>query len=111
VIFLEEANDFLNNLDEKAKEKVLYNIWKARMTNVKDKDLFKKLQGEIWEFRTFYNKTYYRLLAFWDKSEKTDTVVVSVHGIIKQTDKIAKTEIDKANRTRVKYFNEKVEGK
>lgn len=29
VEFLEEAKEFLDSLDEKATEKILYNIWKA----------------------------------------------------------------------------------
>jgi uncharacterized protein (TIGR01639 family) len=103
--FLEEAGDFLDSLDEKAKEKILYNIWKASMVN--DKELFKKLQDEIWEFRTLYNKTCYRLFAFWDKSSKINTVVISTHGIVKQTDKIPKSEIEKANKLKEQYFNEK----
>lgn len=75
VEFLEEANQFLDGLDEKARDKIFYNIWKSRSTN--DKELFKKLKGEIWEFRTLFNKTYYRLFAFWDKTNKDDTVVIS----------------------------------
>ncbi len=106
VQFLEEAKEFLDELDEKARDKVIYNIWKARSTN--DKELFKKLQDEIWEFRTKYNKTYYRLFAFWDKSDKTDTVVISTHGLIKKTDKIPKSEIERAENSREKYFNEKI---
>ena len=73
--FLDEANGFLDSLDNKTKEKILYNIWKASVIN--DQELFKKIQDEIWEFRTIFNKTYYRLFAFWDKSDKIDTVVVS----------------------------------
>jgi phage-related protein len=95
----------LDGLDEKSRDKIVYNIWKSRSTN--DKELFKKLQGEIWEFRTKYNKSYYRLLAFWDKLEKTDTVIISTHGLIKKTDKIPKNDIEKAERLREKYFNEK----
>jgi phage-related protein len=105
VEILEEASNFLDSLNENAKEKILYNIWKASIVN--DKELFKKLQGEIWEFRTLYNKTYYRFFAFWDKSNKIDTVVISTHGIVKQTDKIPKSEIEKANKLREQYFNEK----
>ena len=105
VEFLEEANRFLDSLDVKARDKVFYNIWKARSTN--DKELFKKLQGEIWEFRTLYNKKYYRLFAFWDKTDKTDTVVISTHGLIKATDKTPKSDIEKAERLRQKYFNDK----
>jgi phage-related protein len=104
VDFLEEAKEFLDNLDEKSRAKVVYNIWKSRSTN--DKELFKKLQDEIWEFRTKYNKSYYRLFAFWNKTDKEDTVVISTHGLIKKTDKIPKSEIKKAERLREKYFNE-----
>ena len=109
VRFLEEAKDFLDGFDEKARDKIVYNIWKARSTN--DKELFKKLQGEIWEFRTKYNKTYYRLFAFWDKSDKSDTVVISTHGLIKKTDKIPKSEIERAEKSREQYFNDKNEKK
>jgi phage-related protein len=105
VQFLEEAKDFLDELDEKARDKIVYNIWKARSTN--DKELFKKLQDEIWEFRTKFNKTYYRLFAFWDKTDNADTVVISTHGLIKKTDKIPKNEIERAEKSREKYFNEK----
>ena len=83
-------------------EKVLYNVWKARITN--DKELFKKLSGEIWEFRTLFKKTYYRLFAFWDKSVKVDTVVVSTHGLVKKTGKTPPGEIEKAERIRKMYF-------
>jgi hypothetical protein len=65
------------------------------------------LQDEIWEFRTLYNKTYFRLFAFWDKTEKEDTIVISTHGIIKKTDKIPKGEIEKAEKLRTQYFNNK----
>ena len=72
VQFLQDAADFLDNIDLKAREKIIYNIFKAQLTN--DNELFKKLTNEIWEFRTLYNKTYYRLFAFWDKTEKTETI-------------------------------------
>lgn len=105
VEFLEDVKDFLDGLDEKARDKIFYNIWKARSTN--DKELFKKLQDEIWEFRTKFNKTYFRLFAFWDKTDKEDTVVISTHGLIKKTDKIPQSEIDKAEKLREKYLIDK----
>jgi len=105
VQFMEEAKRFLDKLDEKARDKIYYNIWKARITN--DKELFKKLQDEIWEFRTKYSKTYYRLFAFWDKSDNEDTVVISSHGLIKKSEKTPKGEIDKAERLRQQYFSDK----
>ena len=75
VVFLEDAIIFLDSLDEKSRDKILYNIYKARV--VTSKELFKKLSGGIWEFRTFFNKKLYRLFAFWDKTDKKETVVVS----------------------------------
>lgn len=104
VEFLEEAKQFLDSLDEKAREKILYNIWKARSTS--DKELFKKLQGEIWEFRTKYNKAYYRLFAFWVRSDTEDTIVISTHGLVKKTGKIPKGDIERAERSREAYFSE-----
>lgn len=103
--FLNEVKDFLDDLDDKAREKIYYNIWKS--TQINDNELFKKLQDEIWEFRTLYNKTYYRLFAFWDKEDKEDTIVISTHGLIKKTDKTPKGEIEKAERLRTQYFYEK----
>lgn len=105
VRFLEEADEFLGSLDQKTKEKIIYNIRKAQVIN--DNELFKKLTGEIWEFRTLYNKTCYRLFAFWDKTEKTASVVISTHGIIKKTDKTPQGDLDKAEKLRKIYFEQK----
>lgn len=106
VILLGEVWDLLDTIEEKAKEKILYNIDKSKYGN--DPVLFKKLDDDIWEFRTKYSKTYYRLLAFWDKTEKTDTLVVATHGIIKKTSKVAKAEIDKSREIMKLYFKQKL---
>jgi len=75
--------------------------------SVNDNELFKKLSGEIWEFRTLYNKQYLRLFAFWDKSSNQNTIVIATHGIIKKTGKTPKEEISRAEDLRIKFFNEK----
>lgn len=106
VQFLIEAAEFIDKLDEKTRDKIIYNIQKARIVN--DNELFKKLNGEIWEFRTLFNKTHYRLFAFWDKTDNADTVVISSHGIIKKTDKTPKNEIEKAENIRIQYFKLKI---
>ena len=104
VIFLEEAMKFLETVDEKAREKILYNIDKSRYMN--DPKLFKKLTSEIWEFRTQYRKLQYRLLAFWDKRDKKETLVVSTHGIVKKTSKVPRSEIKKAEQIMKEYFED-----
>lgn len=102
VIFLTEAREFLLELDEKSRDKIIFNIDKSKIKN--NNELFKKLKGEIWEFRTLNNKTYFRIFAFWDKTEKIETIVLATHGIIKKTKKTPEKEIEKAENIRMRYF-------
>ena len=72
----------------------------------RDPRLFKKLEGtKIWEFRAEYESNAYRLLAFWDKEEKS--LVVATHGFAKKGQKTPKKEIRKAERLRMEYMNSK----
>lgn len=104
VEFLDEATDFLESLDEKTRAKIYYNIRLSQFKN--DNELFKKLTDNIWEFRTLYNKTYYRFFAFWEKTNKQETLVISTHGIEKKTGKVPKSEIQKAENLRTFYFEQ-----
>ena len=61
--------------------------------------------SDIWEFRTLYSGTAYRLLAFWDTDK--DTLVIATHGFIKKTQKTPLKEIAKAEMIRKEYFNSK----
>ena len=66
------AIEFLETLDDKAREKIYYNIKKTQYVN--DNELFKKLNDLIWEFRTLYNGKAYRLFAFWDELQGKKTI-------------------------------------
>ena len=103
--FLEEADKFIAGLDPKAAKKVFYNIDLAEQSN--DPKLFKKLQKDIWEFRTKFGGVEIRLLAFWDKDKGTDTLVFATHGFIKKVDKVPANEIERAINIRKKYFESK----
>lgn len=107
VHFLDEAAAFLDSIDKKAREKIIYNIRKAQVTS--DKVLFKKLTGEIWEFRTLYNNSAYRLFAFWDKTN--EAIVIATHGLIKKTDKTPRGDLDKAERLRKLYMEQNISKK
>ncbi|MBK8625188.1 MAG: type II toxin-antitoxin system RelE/ParE family toxin [Saprospiraceae bacterium] len=100
VKFLEDAKVFLDSLDDKPRDKIVYNIWKSK--SIKEDELLKKLEDDIWEFRTLYNKSAYRLFAFWDETEKS--MIIATHGIIKKTDKTPKKEINKAKQLRAEYL-------
>ncbi len=105
VELMDEVDEFLNGLNAKARKKIIYNMRKAQVVN--DSELFKKLSDNVWEFRTLHNKTYYRLFAFWDKTDKTETVVVSTHSIEKKTAKTPPKEIAKTERIMKQYFDSK----
>lgn len=103
--FLEEADKFIAQLDAKTIRKVFYNIDLAEQTN--DPRLFKKLQSDIWEFRTQYAGIQIRLLAFWDKTDGSETLVFATHGFIKKVDKVPSKEIERAVKIRERYFQNK----
>ena len=100
--FMEEANEFISGLDTKIIRKIFYNIDLAEQTN--DPKLFKKLQKDIWEFRTKFGGLQIRLLAFWDKTDNKQTLVIATHGFVKKVDKVPANEIERASRLREKYF-------
>ncbi len=101
-IFLEEADKFIQTLDVKTRQKVFYNIRLSEQTN--DSKLFKKVTEHIWEFRTKYLGKEIRLLAFWDKTKKTKTLVVASNGFVKKTQKTPQKSIKQAEKIRKNYF-------
>ena len=79
-----------------------FNIDRAK--NGLDQKLFKKLANEIWEFRTKFKRKQYRLLAFWDKRDNKNTLVIATHGFVKKSQKISTNEIKKAENIKKLYF-------
>ncbi len=105
IILSDEAKAFIKLQPFKAQQKIYYNIFKVE-GGVMDKELFKKLENsEIWELRTLFNGICYRLFAFWDNEIKA--LVMVTHGIVKKTQKTPKKEIEKAERIRKEYFEDK----
>lgn len=108
-IVTENLDKFFATLEPNILKKVFYNIDKAEETN--DPKLFKKINKEIWEFRTKFSGFQIRLLAFWDKTEFENTLVIVTNGFIKKTEKTPVVEIEKAMKMRKKYFEEKISTK
>lgn len=70
LVLTDEAQNFIESLPEAVSYKIYYNI-KRVAGGERNKELFKKLENsEIWEFRTLYNKTAYRLFAFGTRIKK-----------------------------------------
>lgn len=102
VVLMDEALSFVRSLPLKVQQKITYNYKKIEQ-GVMDKELFKKLENsEIWEFRTLFNGSCYRLFSFWDT--ETETLVIATHGIVKKSQKTSPKEITKAEEIRKKYF-------
>lgn len=105
IILLEEAQEFIESVPKEASYKIYYNI-KRVACGERNVEIFKKLENsEIWEFRTLYNKTAYRLFAFWDKG--IERMIIATHGIIKKTQKTPSKEIEKAEAIRKEYLKNK----
>ena len=105
VLYSEEADTFLSQQTEKVRAKILYNVTRASYLN--DSKIFKKLENtEIWEFRTLFDNIQYRLLAFWDKRDGKNTLVIATHGFVKKSQKTPLKEIQHAQSIKDVYFNQ-----
>ena len=105
VLLSDEVDQFLDTLPIKAKAKILYNI-RLVESGLQDIDIFKKLEGtDLWEFRTLYSGSKYRLLAFYDRNAKA--LIITTHGFIKKTQKTPSKEIKRAETIRKEYYNQK----
>lgn len=98
----DEALSFVRSLPEKARRKVTYNIRRVEEGEM-NKDLFKKLNDNIWELRTSYNGMCYRLLAFWDKERRA--LIIATHGFVKKTWKVPQKEIERAEEIMRQYYS------
>jgi hypothetical protein len=82
---------------------VIYNIHKVQKIN--ESELFKKLNGDIWEFRTQFLSKQIRLLAFWDKTSTEPRVIICTHGFVKKQWKVAEKELSKATSMMNRYYS------
>lgn len=100
--FLKAALDFINSLDTKVRSKIQFNITKAQYEI--DNELLKKLNPNIWEFRTKYQGMAYCLLAFWDANSKA--LIICTHGFIKKNQNTPPKEIEKAESLMKLYYQQ-----
>ncbi len=98
---LKDAVEFLESLDPIVRRKIIYNIDKSRY--VRDANIFKKLDPEVWEFRTRYSGKSYRILAFWERRDSLRPLIVLTHGILKKDMRIKMAEIEKAKSIKERY--------
>ncbi len=102
---LQEALEYFDSIPEKIQIKFLKSFDKTK--DGLRGSWFKNLGNDVWEFRERDHQKFYRLLAFWDKTGNTETLIVTTHGFDKKTNKTPKKQIDKALRIKQDYFKNK----
>lgn len=105
VEYLDEAQAYIDNMDENARKKMLHNVALVRI-GVKDSRIFKKISNSgIWEFKAEYESNEYRLLSFWDKTR--NSYIMATHGFGKKSQKTPKSEIKHAEKIMNEYYKSK----
>jgi phage-related protein len=90
--------DFLDSLPGRVAQKVTWVLSLLEDLDVVPSSYFKKLIGteEVWECRIQFGSNAYRKFCFF----VDNSVVVLTHGFIKKSQKIPKSEIEKAEAYR-----------
>jgi len=111
VIFLKQAEEFTNSIEDKPKKKLFQAIRKTKERLFGQWFVKLKSSEGIFEFRVDDSGKFYRLFAFWDTEEDEATLVVATHGLIKKTNKTPPADIRKAEQIKRDYFEEKKKDK
>lgn len=104
IVLLKQAEDFLDEIEEPVRRKFFLSMRKTKSRIFGG--WFKKMIGanDIYEFRVDNRGKFYRLFSFWDSRDGKQTLVVCTHGLVKKSNKTPKSEIDKAEDIKDKYF-------
>ena len=103
VVFSGEVEGFIRSMNPKERDTLVKAFWKTEQ-GLKG-DWFKKLTGtDIWEFRVEVNKKFVRVLAFWDGTGDTNTLIICTNGFNKKKNQTPKEEIKKATEYMKRYF-------
>lgn len=98
------VREFLDSLDGKQAQKVVWVLQLIRELPQPPTKFFKKLVGtKLWEVRADMGGNAFRLLGFMDG----DRLVVLTSGFRKKTQKTPKQEIQTASKRRSDYLNRK----
>ncbi len=97
--------DFFNSLDYEVRQK--FN-WTLKLISTVDKvpvKYFKHIEDStgLFEIRVEFGSNIYRVFSFFDKGQ----LVILINGFQKKSLKTPKKEIEKAEKLKKQYFNEK----
>ena len=95
--------EFLDDLNAKQAQKVLWVLRAVRELPQVPQQYFKKLEGtaDLWEVRAEFGGDAFRLLGFWDAGR----LVILTNGFVKKTQKTPEREIALAEQRKRDYLN------
>ena len=105
IVLLKEAEEYIDSLPERIRIKILKSFDKTKL-GLKGQ-WFKNIGDGVWEFRERDTQKFYRLLAFWDSTEESETLIIATHGFDKKTNKTPAKQKERVIRLRNKYFENK----
>ena len=93
--------EFLDSLNTKQAQKVLWVLKVVQELPQVPKQYFKKLEGteDLWEVRAEFGGDAFRLLGFWDAGR----LVILTNGFAKKTQKVPEREIALAEQRKRDY--------
>ncbi len=97
--------DFFNTLDPEVRKK--FN-WTLKLISTIDRvpvKYFKHIEAStgLYEIRVEYGNNIYRVFSFFDKGQ----LVILINGFQKKTERTPMKEIDKAEKLKKQYYDEK----
>jgi phage-related protein len=98
-----QVREFLDALPGKVVQKITWVLTLLEDFDTVPSLYFKKLTGtdDIWECRIAYGSNIYRILCFFADASN----IVLTNGFIKKSQKVPKTEIEKADAYRREFLN------
>ena len=99
------VEEFLDGLNAKQAQKVLWVLRAVRELPQVPKQYFKKLAGsdDLWEVRAEFGGGAFRLLGFWDEGR----LIILTNGFAKKTQKTPEREMALAEQRRRDYLSRK----
>jgi len=94
---------FMESLDEKTQEKVLYGLLLLKTQERLSSKFVKLIRDGLYELRTEYNSNIYRVFFIFDEGH----IVVLFNGFQKKTQKTPNKEIEKALQIKEAYYEDK----
>jgi phage-related protein len=104
-VYGDEFWDFYNSQSKKAQDKIDWVIGLVRTLKMVPEKFLKHLEGTdgLFEIRVKIGSDIFRIFCFFDKGD----LIILLNGFQKKQEKTPKNEIDKAERLKRQYYEDK----